>query len=119
MERRRELRLRLALQVRVSGTDFNGKSFEQDATTVDLTPRGVRLRGICHPIEPGLILQIQHGDSQARFCVRWVGESQSKDHIGLELLEGEKIDWGRAIPHIPDYEANKNRKQELSNERSS
>ena len=53
MERRRELRLRLALQVRVWGTDHNGKSFEQDATTVDLTPRGVRLRrGICHPIEP-------------------------------------------------------------------
>lgn len=99
--------MQLALEVRVRGTDLGGESFEQDATTVDLTPSGVRLRGISHPIEPGSVLQIQRGDSEAKFCVRWVGKLKLNDHIGLELLEGEKIDWGRTIPHIPDYKANK------------
>ena len=101
MGRRRELRLHLALAVRVWGRDISGRPFEQDATTVDLTRTGVRLQGIRYLIEPGSVVQMQHRDSKARFRVRWAGKPQSKDHIGMELLKGEKFDWGRSIPIIP------------------
>ena len=41
MERRRELRFNIELPVRVWGTDISGKSFEQDAWTIDLSETGV------------------------------------------------------------------------------
>ena len=101
MGRRRELRLHLLLTVRLWGTDIAGRCFEQDVTTLDLTATGVHLGGVCHPVAPGSILHMQYRDSKARFCVRWVGKGKSEGHIGLELLEGEKFDWGRTIPFIP------------------
>ena len=101
MERRREERFQLELIVRVWGIDTDGRPFEQDAITVDLTRTGVRLRGICHPIEPGSVLQINHQDNKAKFRVRWVGGNELKDHIGLELLEGEQFYWSRTIPLAP------------------
>ena len=101
MGKRRELRLYLLLTVKVWGTDASGKRFEQHAKTIDLTATGVRLGEVHHSVEPGTILHLQHRDSMARFRVRWIGKDKSAGQIGLELLKGEKFDWGRRIPSIP------------------
>jgi hypothetical protein len=103
MGTRRELRLQLALPVRVWGTDIDGKSFAQDATTVDLTTTGVQLEGVLQRIQRGSIVFIQHRGSKAAFYVRWIGRmgAESQGHVGLKLLEGEKFNWGRTIPCIP------------------
>ena len=102
MGARRELRLFLHLPVRISGVDAKGKGFEQDANTVDITITGVRLKGITHPLERGGIISIQYRGNKAKFRVRWVKKPDSAlhGHIGLKLLDGETMNWGRTIPCI-------------------
>jgi len=103
MGARRELRLFLRLLVQISGTDTEGKAFEQNAHTVDITATGVRLQGIKHPLERGNVISIQHRGNKANYRVRWVKKPDSAfdGHIGLKLLDGETMNWGRTIPCIP------------------
>ena len=102
MSDRREQRTKLALTVKVSGMDANGKLFEQEAATVDVTTTGARLSGITHPLHRGCIVSVKRRSSQARFRVTWVGEEGGMDEgqIGIQLLEGGKLIWGQVIPRI-------------------
>jgi len=103
MGARRELRLGLCLPLRISGVDAQGKAFEQDATTVDLTGTGARLQGITCALERGGIISVEYRGSRANFQVKWVGKSNAPLHgqVGLQLIEQETMNWGRAIPRIP------------------
>jgi hypothetical protein len=103
MGARRELRLFLRLPVRICGTDVEGRAFEQDATTVDITVTGVRLQGIQHPLERGKVVSIQYRSNKANYKVRWVKKPDNafNGHIGLKLMEPETMNWGRTIPQIP------------------
>jgi hypothetical protein len=103
MGMRREMRLGIALPVRLSGVDRNGKSFELEATTVDVTVSGARLSGITRLIQPGSTLVLKHRSSQAKVNVIWVGKpgSRTEDHIGIEAVKGGQLNWGRPMPRIP------------------
>ena len=85
MGMRRELRLYLALKVRVWGLDANGRGFEQDATTVDITGSGARLAGITCSLRSGCRIWLQHRGCKGNFWVRWVGKPET--------------DWQPPIPH--------------------
>lgn len=102
MSDRREQRVDLALPVKVSGMDANGKLFEQEAGTVDVTTTGARLSGIVHPLHRGCIVSVQRGPSKARFRVVWVGEKGGLDEgqIGVQLVDAGKLIWGQVIPRI-------------------
>ena len=103
MGTRREMRLYLCLPVRICGVDAQGKPFEQDATTLDLTATGVRLEGITHTLKPGGVVSIQCRGSKANFKVRWAGMPDTALHgqVGLKLIGQEMMNWGRTIPCIP------------------
>lgn len=103
MGARREIRLFLCLPVHICGVDAQGKAFEQDATTLDLTATGVRLQGITHALKLGGIVSIQYRGSKANFKVRWAGMQDTALHgqVGLKLIEQQTMNWGRAIPCIP------------------
>lgn len=102
MSDRREQRTKLELPVRVSGMDADGKLFEQDASTVDVTTTGARLSGIVHCLHRGCVVSVQRGSSKARFRVTWIGDDGGPDqgHIGIQLIEGGKLIWGQVIPRI-------------------
>ena len=102
MSDRLEKRTNLVLPVKVSGMDANGKLFEQEAGTVDVTTTGARLSGIVHPLHRGCVVSVQRGRSKARFRVTWVGDSGGPDEgqIGIQLIEGGKLIWGQVIPRI-------------------
>ena len=102
MSDRREQRTKLELPVRVSGMDANGKLFEQEAGTVDVTTTGARLSGIQYPLHRSCIITVQRGSSKARFRVTWVGEQGGMDEgqIGIQLIESSKLIWGQVIPRI-------------------
>jgi hypothetical protein len=103
MGARREVRLFLCLPVRICGVDAQGKAFEQDATTLDLTATGVRLQGITHALKLGGIVSIQYRGSKANFKVRWAGMPDTALHgqVGLKLIEQQTMNWGMALPCIP------------------
>lgn len=100
---RRETRLNLCLPVRICGADVQGKAFEQDATTVDLTATGVRLQGITHALKLGGIVNIQCRGNKANFKIKWAGAPNTAldGQVGLELIQQKTMNWGRTIPCIP------------------
>ncbi|MGA2989652.1 MAG: GGDEF domain-containing protein [Candidatus Korobacteraceae bacterium] len=99
---RREKRMNIALPVQVWGMDSNGELFEQDATTMDITTVGARLKGITHRLERGCVVGIKHQNSKARFRVKWVGaeRSQAQGQIGVRLLDEGKLIWGMALRRV-------------------
>ncbi len=103
MGTRREIRLYLCLPVRICGADAQGKAFEQDAATLDLTATGVRLQGITHALKLGGIVSLRYRGHKAKYKVKWVGMPDTALHgqVGLDAMGQETINWGRAIPCIP------------------
>jgi diguanylate cyclase (GGDEF)-like protein len=99
---RREQRFLIALPVQLWGMDIDGAMFEQDAATIDITTTGARLQGITPALQRGCIVGVKHQSSKARYRVVWVGDpgSASERHVGLQLIDGGKFIWGRALPRI-------------------
>jgi hypothetical protein len=103
MGMRKEMRLQLALPVRVSGENADGKSFEQSCTTVDLTANGVRIEGLIQTVRCGAVISVSYGDKRVPAQIMWTGKmgSKSQGHVGLQVVGGWKNLWRRAIPYIP------------------
>ena len=97
------MRLQLALPVRVSGENADGKSFEQSCTTVDLTANGVRIEGLIQTVRCGAVISVSYGDKRVPAQIMWTGKmgSKSQGHVGLQVVGGWKNLWRRAIPYIP------------------
>ena len=97
------MRLQLALPVRVSGENADGKSFEQSCTTVDLTANGVRIEGLIQTVRCGAVISVSYGDKRVTAQIMWTGKmgSKSQGHVGLQVVGGWKNLWRRAIPYIP------------------
>jgi hypothetical protein len=102
MGMRREMRLGISLAVRIAGVDKNGKPFEIDATTIDVTATGARLRGITCPLHPGSVFTLKYRFSTAQVKVMWVGKpgSRTQDQIGVQLAGSGQLNWGRPMPRI-------------------
>ncbi len=66
--------------------------------TVDLTPSGVRLAGLVQPLRRGAVINISYGARSAPARVMW---TEKNGQAGLQILDGSKNLWGRAIPQIP------------------
>lgn len=96
MNRRRELRYDVDLDVKVWGMDRNGKPFVQQARTVNANPLGgARLAGIdC--VRVGEIIAIQHAGRKSRFQVVWVGRSNTPKagQIGVHCVDPGKELFG-------------------------
>lgn len=99
---RREQRLNVGFPVHISGMDVNGKMFEDDAATFDVTTTGARLGGFIQHLQRGYILKLNHRNHTARYVVKWVGEKGSAEEgqAGLQLIDQGKLIWGRALPRL-------------------
>lgn len=96
------MRLSMALPVHLSGLDSDGHSFELEATTVYLTRRGARLRGITRSLQLGSTVTLKYRFSTATVQVMWVGKpgSRMQDVIGVHMVGIGQLNWGRTIPII-------------------
>jgi hypothetical protein len=103
MGMRKEMRLRLALPVRISGENADGGLFEQACKTVDLTVNGVRIEGLMQTVLCGAVISVRYGDKSVPAQVMWTGKmgSKSQGHVGLQVIGGWNNLWRRAIPYIP------------------
>src|SRR5271169_2925453 len=95
---RKEMRLQLALPVRVSAVNADGESFEQDCITVDLTVNGLRVEGVTQTLRRGAVISVSYGAKSVPARVMWMGP---QGHVGLRAVGGWNNLWGRAIPQIP------------------
>jgi hypothetical protein len=82
--------------VRVFGMDSTGHTINQTAWTVDISQRGVRLKGVNFRVKPGETIGLRNGTEKARYKVVWIGDPASplQGQIGLLCLETGKYIWG-------------------------
>ncbi len=101
MGKRQEVRHALNLPIRIWGMDATGQTFEQEATTIDVTTTGARITGVKHLLQRGCVIGIEHCSSRARYRVTWVGtEGDKPGEIGVQLIEPGKFIWGRVISRV-------------------
>ncbi len=101
MGRRQYKRLRIALPVTVSGLDAGGNPFTQTASAIDISPHGVRLRGVRCLRQRGDPVQVEYKGKRARYRVAWIGAQGTcwEGAVGLEGVEGARFLFAE---HLPD-----------------
>jgi PilZ domain len=99
MGRRSYKRFQVEVPVTVSGLDAAGNPFSQSATTVEISARGLRLRGLsCLSGRRGEPLQVKYKGHSAIYCVSWIGDGTSQGLVGLESADPEECIFNDRMP---------------------
>ncbi len=100
MGKRREPRVEKSLQVRIFGTDTDGRIFSEKVTTVDVSQSGVKVSGLKAKLRLDEIVGLSHGQSKSQFRIKWIGEpgSPNAGHVGLLNVNAEKPFWDFPLP---------------------
>lgn len=100
MGQRREPRKSVEMQVRVFGTDTNGKPFTETVAVHNISRHGCGLQGLQARVKPGEIVGITFETRKARFTVRWAAEPGSPEQgkVGLEAVSPETSIWNVELP---------------------
>jgi hypothetical protein len=86
MDRRKERRLNLELPVRIWGVDRLGRPFAELVRIRNVSNGGAVLINVRSKIQPGEVLDVQHGASRSQFRIVWMGPS---GEAGIQALEME------------------------------
>ncbi len=99
---RAEPRIDVSLSIQISGTDINGKSFEETARTSNVSRRGAQLEGVQAKLRVNDTVSITSGDRQENFRVSWVGASLTPlaGQIGVIVMEVDTTLWDPAIQDV-------------------
>ncbi len=95
MSRRTETRIIMEVPVRLWGTDADGKPFNLECRTLDISRVGARIEGVSARLKQGDIIGIQSAFGKARFRVTWVGHEGSHAYgkISVCCVEPGKCIW--------------------------
>src|SRR5947209_10436465 len=98
-----EKRLVIALPIRVYGMGSDGKPFNQEARTLDITRDGARIDGLPQ-ITAGETVGVQYGENKARYKVIWVGEAggNKEGQIGVQVVEPGPSVWHKILEATPE-----------------
>jgi hypothetical protein len=98
-----EKRLVIALPIRVYGMGSDGKPFNQEARTLDITRDGARIDGLPQ-ITAGETVGVQYGEKKARYKVIWVGEAggNKEGQIGVQVVEPGPSVWEKILEATPE-----------------
>ena len=96
---RLEKRIHVALPIRVSYWDADGKPRLELACTYDISARGARVTGLRCVKEAGEVITIERGRSKAFCRVIWIGEANShlQGQLGIECVEPGKSLWDQEL----------------------
>jgi hypothetical protein len=88
------------LLVRVWGMDSEGKLFDANLHTMEITDLGARLVGVVSSLRRGAIIGVECGQGRAAFRVAWIGQkgTPQEGQIGIRCLEQNKDIWGISRP---------------------
>lgn len=97
-----ESRKAVEVQVRVFGTDCEGKPFSENLTTVDVSLHGAKLRGLKAKLHVDEIIGLTYGKNRGHFRVKWMGTpgTATEGVIGLLNLSPGKPLWGFPLSQL-------------------
>ena len=92
MSPRTEKREFIAISVRASGIDANGKAFRQPVCTLDLSSKGARITGLSG-VSAGQIVTLEYQNNKVRYEVVWTGQpgTPKAGQAGLRRLDNDKV----------------------------
>ena len=93
MERRREPRVPVEIQVRIAGVDAHGELFAQNAVARSLSPSGALITGIEYTLRCGDGLFVEQNRCQAKFKVVWIRNGQA----AVQKFKDEPCPWGELL----------------------
>jgi|SRR5579875_1442524 len=94
-KRPKEARLAKKIRISVEGIDTNGNRFKQRVQTINISPSGARVDGVCCLRGPGEIVTVKRFWKKAKFRVVWMGQIGTPEacQLGICLLEPKKRMW--------------------------
>ncbi len=100
MGKRIHPRLKIAVPVRIFGTDSHGQIFSEKVNTVTVSRSGVELADIQAELKLDEIIGLNYASNRANFRVKWVGAAKSPKagHAGLQNVAPEKPLWDFPLP---------------------
>jgi len=100
MVNRREPRKDIRVPVRIFGTDANGKVFNENVFTVNVSRSGAMVIEVKSHLKVGETIGIVYGQTKGRYQVRWVGppSGPSASLVGLESVKTEDVIWDFPLP---------------------
>jgi len=92
---RTEKRIHVALPIRITYFDADGKPRLELACTYDISSHGARVTGLRCVKEAGEIVVVERGRNKAYCRIVWIGDSSSRLHgqVGIQCVEAEKTLW--------------------------
>ena len=100
MGNRREPRKTVAVEVRIFGTDRDGKVFSESVKTIDVSRNGAKLGGLKANLRVDEIIGLTYGKNKVHFRVKWTGApgTHTQGTVGLLNLTPEKALWDFPLP---------------------
>jgi hypothetical protein len=100
MGKRSEPRKPVQIQVRIFGTDKQGRIFSEKTNTLDVSRSGAKLTGVKAEIQVDEIIGLTHGSNKVHFRVKWVGQhgSSTEGQLGVLNLTPERPLWDLPLP---------------------
>ncbi len=92
MARRREDRVKAELKVRVWGMTLDGRPFNEQLKTRDVSRFGARIGWKDCPLKQGDVVGVQYQSEKGRFRIAWIAADRSE--FGLAGTEPGKSIWG-------------------------
>lgn len=100
MVNRRELRKDVRVPVRIFGTDANGKAFNENVFTVNVSRTGAMVIEVKTQLKVGEVIGLVYGKSKSRYEVRWLGQPHTprENLAGLQNVTTEEMVWDFPLP---------------------
>ncbi len=100
MVARREPRKDIRVPVRIFGTDVNGKPFNENVFTVNVSRGGAMVIEVKTQLKVGETIGIAYGQTKARYLVRWIAppKGPQANLVGLETVKTEDVIWDFPLP---------------------
>jgi hypothetical protein len=90
LNKRKSLRRKMVLPVKILVDKVTHL-----AHTIDITSTGARLVAYQTPLQPRMIISLQHGAKRAKFRVKWIKQlAPNALQAGIELVEPYSNFWG-------------------------
>jgi methyl-accepting chemotaxis protein len=96
---RRDPRVEVALPVKLTAMGLDGRQFEQDLITINISRKGALLKDVRGKLRQGDTVALSRLNLREEFLISWVGQERTAKagQIGLSALNPNSSFWNDAI----------------------
>ncbi|HEY4661259.1 MAG TPA: HAMP domain-containing methyl-accepting chemotaxis protein [Terriglobales bacterium] len=106
IERRDDPRVHVSSPVKLTAIDVDGRSIEQEVTTINVSRRGALLSGIRGKLRQGDTVVLSRLNLQEEYSISWVGKEKTTKagQIGVSAIDAASSFWNDVIDKLSPVE---------------